>query len=146
MRILALDVGERRIGVAVSDPLGLTAQPQPTIDRQAVADPVDTVAALVAQFAASAVVVGLPLTLRGERGPQAQKVAAFADALRARVACPVEYWDERFSTHESHRSLRDAPRHKRRQRALVDQGAAQVILQGYLESPANRHRGNAHAV
>ena len=145
MRVLALDVGERRIGVAVSDPLGLTAQPQPTIDRQAVADPVEAVAALVAQFEASVVVVGLPVTLRGERGPQAQKVMAFADALRARVACPVEYWDERFSTHESRRSLRDALRHKRRQRALVDQGAAQVILQGYLECHQT-NQGNAHAV
>lgn len=134
MRVLALDVGERRIGVAVSDPLGLTAQPQPTIDRQAVDDPVEAVAALAAQLEAETVVVGLPVTLRGERGPQAQKVMAFAEALRSRLSCPVAYWDERFSTHESRRSLRDAPRHKRRQRSLVDQGAAQVILQGYLES------------
>lgn len=133
MRILALDVGERRIGIAVSDPLGWTAQPQPTLDRQA-GEPVETVAALAVRWQAERIVIGLPVTLRGERGPQAQKVMAFAEALRTRVACPIEYWDERFSTHESHRALQEAPRHKRRQRALVDQGAAQVILQGYLES------------
>ena len=132
-RILALDVGDRRIGVAVSDPLGLTAQPQPTIDRQA-ADPAETIAALAGTLHVERVVVGLPLTLRGERGPQAQKVIAFAEALQARLSCPVVYWDERFSTHESHRALRDAPRHKRRQRGLVDQTAALLILQGYLEA------------
>ena len=133
MRVLALDVGERRIGVALSDPLGLTAQPQATIDRRA-GDAVDAVIALAAQHGVETVVVGLPLTLRGGRGPQAQRVEQFAAALRARLACPVVYWDERFSTHESRRALRGAPHHKRRQRGLVDQTAAQVILQGYLES------------
>ena len=133
MRILALDVGERRIGVAVSDPLGLRAQPQPTIDRQAARDAVAAVVAAAEQLDVGEVVVGLPLTLRGERGPQAQRVVAFADELRARLSCPVRYWDERFSTHESERALRDAPLGKRRQRERVDQTAALVILQGYLE-------------
>lgn len=143
MRVLALDVGERRIGVAVSDPLGWTAQPQPTIDSQA-ADPIEAVATLAGQTQAERIIVGLPVTLRGERGPQAQKVITFAEALRARLHCPVEFWDERFSTHESQRSLRDAPRRKRRQRALVDQGAAQVILQGYLEAQRMRNPKAAH--
>ena len=133
MRILALDVGQRRIGVALSDPLGLTAQPQPTIDRQR-EDPVEAVARLVAAAQVERVVVGLPLTLRGERGPQAQLVEQLAGQLRARLGCPLVFWDERFSTHESHRALRQAPRQKRRERPLVDQTAALVILQGYLES------------
>ena len=133
MRVLALDVGQRRIGVALSDPLGLTAQPLPTIDQQA-GDAIETVAALARAHGVARVVVGLPLTLRGERGPQAQQVEHWTDRLRARLDCPVTYWDERFSTHESHRALRAAPRQKRQRRDLVDQTAALVILQGYLES------------
>ncbi len=140
MRVLALDVGDRRIGVAVSDPLGLTAQPQPTIDRQAVANPAVAVAALVHTLGVQTVVVGLPLTLRGARGPQAEHVAAFVEALTPHLSCPVVYWDERFSTQESHRLLRDAPLQKRRQRGLIDQTAALIILQGYLERTHHQPR------
>ena len=139
MRVLALDVGDRRIGVAVSDPLGLTAQPQPTIDRQTT-DPVAAIAAAVRTLGVETVVVGLPLTLRGERGVQAEHVTTFVDALTPHLACPVVYWDERFSTHESQRLLRAAPLHTRRRRGLVDQTAALVILQGYLERTHHQPR------
>ena len=124
MRVLALDVGDRRIGVAVSDPLGLTAQPQPTIDRRAVPEAAEAVAALADQWQVGAVVVGLPLTLRGRHGPQAEQVAAFVKTVEPLLRCPVVYWDERFTTQESSRSLRDAPLRKRRERGLVDQTAA----------------------
>jgi putative Holliday junction resolvase len=110
-----LDIGERRIGVALSDALGLTAQP------------------LMAQHAVQAVVVGLPLTLRGEQGPQANKVIAFVDALRRQAAVPVELLDERLTTVQGARALQEAGRTAKQRKRVVDRVAAQLILQHYLE-------------
>ena len=130
MRVLGLDVGDRYIGAALSDALGLTAQPLRVIDRQA-GEAEARVAALVDEHRAERVIVGLPLTLRGEQGPQAAKVAAFADRLRRRLAVPVELLDERLTTAQGQRVLRETGA-KRRGR-ILDRIAAQLILQQYLD-------------
>ena len=139
MRVLGLDVGDRRIGVAVSDSLGITAQRLTVVERgETLSRDVDAVATLAASHGAEAVVVGLPLTMRGEIGEQAKKVMAFVEALRQRVACPVETVDERLTTVQGQRALleTDASRAKRKQR--IDQVAAQLILQSYLDVRAHR--------
>lgn len=135
-RILGLDVGDQRIGVAMSDPLGLTAQRLTLLDRRGTPQDVEAVVRLVDAHAAEALVVGLPLTLRGEQGPQAKKVVAFCDALRRRTAVPVHLLDERLTTVQGERALlaTDTPRRKRK--AMIDQVAAQLILQQFLD--ANR--------
>ena len=139
MRVLGLDVGDRYIGVAMSDTLGLTAQPLAILDRQAGATGEAAVAALIAQHKAERVIVGLPLTLRGERGPQAEKVSAFADRLRVLAGVPVDLIDERLTTVQGQRVLRELGV-KRRGR-ILDQIAAQLILQHYLD--AQRHSASA---
>lgn len=133
MRVIGLDVGDRRIGVALSDPLGFTAQRLTVIERTAPAQDVEVVQSLVTQHGVQTVVIGLPLTMRGERGPQAQKVAAFSEALRRRLAVPIELVDERLTTVQGERALRETGTRRRKRKAVIDQVAAQLILQQYLD-------------
>ena len=126
-------MGQRRIGVALSDSLGLTAQPLTVIERQGTTADLQTLAALAAKHEVAVIVLGLPLTMRGEHGEQAQRVVSFADALRRQVTVPVEFMDERLTTVQGERALlsMDASRRKRKQ--VIDQVAAQLILQQYLD-------------
>ncbi|MSO57628.1 MAG: Holliday junction resolvase RuvX [Thermoleophilia bacterium] len=98
MRVLALDYGSARTGVAVSDPTGVLARPLCVVQRAATPAGLDELVRLVTDQEAELVVVGLPLTLRGERGPQALETEAFVAALQGRLAVPVETWDERLTT------------------------------------------------
>ena len=134
MRVLALDVGDRRIGVAISDPSGIVAQPLTVVVRQGMAVDVEAVRALVEAHAAGAVVVGLPLTLRGERGPQAQKVLDGVERLRQQPAVPIHLVDERLTTVQGERSLRETGTPARKRKQVIDQVAAQLILQQFLET------------
>ena len=139
-RILALDPGERRIGVALSDELGILATPL-CILRVRARDRIEAVAGIVRQHHVAEIVVGFPKTLRGEIGPQARKVERFVEELRAAVDAPVRLWDEQYSTAEATARLaatrrRDRPSSGRRGRAEaphVDAVAAAVILQEYLD-------------
>ena len=134
MRLLALDVGDVRIGVAVCDALEIAAYPLATLTRAgSLRRDVAAVAAAAAEQEADAVLVGLPLSLDGGIGPQAQKTQGFARALANRVAVPVVLWDESLSSVEASERLiaRGVSREKRR--ALIDQTAAALILEGYLE-------------
>ncbi len=133
MRVLGLDVGDRRIGVALSDPLGLTAQPLIVLERRGLAKDLEALCAMVQRHDVEAVIVGLPLTLRGERGVQAQKVASFSDALRRRVAVPVQFIDERFTTAQGERALREMGASRGKRKRVIDQVAAQLILQQFLD-------------
>ena len=135
-RILALDVGSRRIGVAMSDPLGLTAQGLPTLLRTTTAADIAAIQRLAEQQGIGTIVVGLPIRTTGHRGPEAERVETFADALAAATGRPVLRWDERFSTAEGARVLREHGVNTRRSKPHLDRLAAQLILQGYLE--ANR--------
>lgn len=133
MRVLCLDVGDRRIGVAVSDPSGTIATPLAVLYRSAERRDHEAIATLVKDQAADVVLVGLPRTLRGEIGPQAQRVITFAHRLRAALEVPVEFWDERHSTVDAEQIVRHRGGRKGRSGGAVDHVAAAVILQNYLD-------------
>jgi putative Holliday junction resolvase len=133
-RILALDVGERRIGVAVSDLTATVARPLHTIERASRVEDFATINAVVDEQEARLVVVGLPLTLRGEIGPQAQWIERYAEALAETLSVPIEMWDERYSTLDAEEILQRGGRKRRRGQDDIDAIAAAVILQGYLDS------------
>ena len=139
--LLALDVGEKRVGVAVSDALGILASPLKTLQRTTTAALLEDIAELVRDHGAEAVVVGLPKTLRNTHSRQTQKVTSFADNLVKALDVPVVLWDERLSTAEATRILRgpdDGRRRgastKRRKRVKdnVDQVAATLVLESYM--------------
>ncbi len=135
MRVLALDVGDRRIGVALSDPTGLIAGPLTVIYRMAERRDHQTIAELAGEHSAELIVVGLPKTLAGDIGLQAQRVLRFGERLAQVVEVPIAYWDERHSTVDAERIVRAREgRRSRRQRAAVDDVAAAVILQSYLDA------------
>lgn len=137
MRVLALDVGERRIGIAISDPTGTLARPLQALARGSREEDFAAIAALVAEHDVGLVVVGQPLSLDGTEGPQARRVARYAEALAAHLTVRVISWDERFTTVEAEKVLRQGRKEKDRRRARtkgeLDAVAAAVILQGYLD-------------
>jgi putative Holliday junction resolvase len=130
--ILALDFGKARIGAAMSDELQLLAHPLETIraNEQALA----RIAEIVREKKVDHVVTGLPKQLNGQIGAAATEVLEFVEKLRAILSCPVVTWDERLTTAAAHRALRDAGKKTRHTRGYVDQVAAQMILQSYLDS------------
>ena len=132
--ILALDLGHARIGVAISDELQLFAHPLETIpaDEKATL----RVAQIIRQKKVEQVVVGIPRQMNGRIGVAATEALRFAENLRAILPCPVVTWDERLTTVAAHRALRDAGKKTRDTRAYVDQVAAQMVLQGYLDRSA----------
>ena len=132
--VLALDVGDRRIGVAASDPTGSLASPVTTIERTDEVTDIEAVLELVSQHEAVEIVVGMPFTLSGEKGTQARKVEGFKRSLARQSSVPVTVIDERLSSVEAERLLRASGKKPSRHRALVDAAAAAVILQSYLDS------------
>jgi putative Holliday junction resolvase len=132
-RILGLDVGSKTIGVAVSDPLGITAQGLPTIRRQNKRLDFEQLDHLIRRYEVSEIVVGLPLRLSGAEGIQAEKMKKFALDLGQRFALPVHLWDERLTSAEANRVLRDSEMSIRRRGEVVDQLAAVLILQSFIE-------------
>ncbi|MFB3737970.1 MAG: Holliday junction resolvase RuvX [Candidatus Velamenicoccus archaeovorus] len=134
-RVLGLDLGDARIGVAISDPERRLAVPLGTV-RTGAPEDLRAIAALVREHGAALVVLGLPLTMAGERGARAHHAERFAGALRAFLDVPVVLQDERLSTVEAERALRDAGASGRERRRAVDRSAAAVILQAYLDAHA----------
>ena len=133
MRTAALDVGDARIGVAVSDELGITAQGIGVVKRVGGRRDLEALTALLAHYAPSRLLVGLPLNMNGSEGPQAAKVRAFAEQVGAHLGLPLEFWDERLSTVAAERVLLEADVRRKRRREVVDQVAAVLILQGWLD-------------
>lgn len=131
-RILGVDLGRVRTGVAVSDELGMLAHPVETIPARA--DTARRVAEIVREKNVERVVIGLPRHMNGSVGVGATEALAFAEKLRAQVACEVITWDERMTTMAANRALRDSGQKSRNSRGVVDQVAAQMILQGYLDA------------
>jgi putative holliday junction resolvase len=128
-------VGSKRIGVAVSDELGLTAQPVLTLVRRRNArEDVRSLARLARRFNVAAIVVGNPLHLSGEASPQAEKTKAFAGELGEWTGLPIHLWDERLTTREAHQILYETGHPRQDHRRVVDQVAATLILQSFLES------------
>lgn len=134
MRILGLDVGDRRIGLAISDPNGQIAVPLRTLHRGTPAGGIGAIAALVQEEGVEAVVVGLPLRLDGSAGRQAESVQEFVRQLLPAVKVPVTLWDERLSTVQAEQLLRRDRRSPRKSKGEQDALAAAIILQGYLDS------------
>jgi putative Holliday junction resolvase len=131
-RILGIDLGRARIGVAVSDELGMLAHPVETIPAQG--DPGRRIAEIVREKNAERVVIGLPRHMNGSVGAGGAEALAFAEKLRARLECEVVTWDERMTTMAANRALRDSGQKTRNSRGFVDQVAAQMILQSYLDA------------
>ena len=130
MRLLGLDVGEKRIGVAVTDPIGLFAQPISTIMR-GVHD-IEEIEALVKEYDITEVVVGLPVNMNGSLGPGAEKVQEFAQKLKEVLTVPIVFEDERLSTSMAERMMIDADVSRRKRKNSVDKIAAAIILEGRL--------------
>lgn len=143
MRALGLDVGTKTIGVAVSDGLGLTAQAVTTIRRTNLKADLAALAELAREHEASSLVVGLPLNMDGSEGPRAEASRKFADSATQALGLPAEFWDERLSTVAAERTLLEADLSRARRRQVIDQVAAQFILQGWLD--AHRSAADVHA-
>jgi len=133
-RILGLDHGQRRIGVAVSDELGLTAQPLLTIVHTSHRNDLRSLGRLLRRYNCAAIVLGWPIHLSGDRSPRAIAAEKFADSLRAEFDLPVHLWDERMSTAEAHRHLDAVGRGARDRKDVIDQVAAVLILQSWLDA------------
>lgn len=139
MRVLALDLGSKRIGVAVSDPTGTLASPHDVLIRSGdLGRDHLRVAALVEETGAQRLVIGLPLSLDGSIGPSATSVIEEVELLAAALEIPVETFDERLTTVTAHRLLAEQGVTSRRRREIVDGAAAAVLLQTWLDSPARR--------
>jgi len=140
MRILGLDFGTKRIGVAMSDELMLTAQGMDTIQRRDTRSDVEAIAKIVADNGVTEVVVGLPINMDGTEGAKVREVSEFVDNLAKSVKVPIVTKDERLTTVQAERTLLEADMSRSRRKGLRDMLAAQLILQSYLDS---RRRGNA---
>lgn len=136
-RILGLDVGDRRIGVAVSDRLGITAQPVLTLVRTNRRQDLRSLARLIRKYGCTEVVVGNPIYMSGDLSPQAVKAQSFAHALQETTGVALHLWDERLSTTEAHRYLDEVGRAPSARRAVIDQVAAVLILQAFLDARAS---------
>ena len=131
MAILGLDVGEKRIGVALAE--GLLAIPLTVIDRKVEETDMELIMALVEEYKAERIVVGLPLSMNGAIGAQAEEVLAFSGALAEHVDIPVDTWDERLSTVTAERLLIDTGMKRKKRKRKLDAMAAAIILQAYLD-------------
>ena len=134
MRTFGLDVGTRTVGVALSDALGITAQGLTTLRRSGLRKDLTALKRLGEAHEVTSAVVGLPLNMDGSEGASAARSRAFGEALARALAVPVHYWDERLSTVAAHRALRESDLSAERRRELVDQVAATLILQGWLDA------------
>ena len=136
MRILGLDVGSKTIGMAVSDELELVANTLATLQRKGMAQDLRNLAAVIAEQEVGAIVVGLPKNMNGSLGPSAQMVLELVEELKRTVAQPVVTWDERLSTVAAEKVLLEADMSRKKRKKVIDQVAAVLILQGYLDSRA----------
>jgi len=137
MRILGLDVGNKKIGVAISDELGFTAQGIGVIIRQDLKQDLKKIQELIQQYDIGKIVLGLPRNMNGTLGPQSELVKKFGEALRLDSGIEISYWDERLTTVEAERSLIDADMSRKKRRDVIDKVAAVLILQGYLNYRTN---------
>ncbi|MDO7788703.1 Holliday junction resolvase RuvX [Desulforamulus aquiferis] len=137
MRIMGLDVGDKTIGVAISDPLGWTAQSIEVIRRKDNIDQdLSRLGELVKEYSVERFLVGMPKNMNGTIGPQGEKVMEFIEQLKRKIDLPVKIWDERLSTVAAERTLLEADVSRSKRKKVIDKMAAAVILQGYLDSGA----------
>src|SRR5260370_24151983 len=142
MRTMALDLGSKTIGVAISDELGITGQSLKTLRRSSMRSDLADLGDLIREHGVSRIIVGLPLNMDGSEGPMAAGSRAFGKALAADVGIPVEYWDERLSTVAAERVLLEGDVSRRRRRQVVDSVTAGIIVQGGLGARSMYDGGN----
>ncbi|HAS73140.1 MAG TPA: Holliday junction resolvase RuvX [Clostridiales bacterium UBA8960] len=141
MRVMGLDVGDRTIGVAISDALLITAQGKETIFRQSLKQDIDRLIELINEYEVTKIVAGMPYNMNGTLGPQSEKTKQFMDKLEKKLIYSdrikgkilIEYWDERMTTLSATRMLIDADMRRDKRKEVVDKLAATLILQGYLD-------------
>lgn len=138
MRILGLDIGDRTIGVAVSDPLGFTAQGVTTIRRKSNEKDLEELKKICDEYKVETIVSGLPKNMNGTLGPQSEKVVAFCKLIEEEIKLPIKMWDERLTTVAAHRVMLEADLSRSKRKKIVDKMAAMYILQGYLDSIGTR--------
>ena len=134
MRILGLDIGSKRIGLALSDELGFTAQGLKTLESRGRNNDIAAIVKIVEEFDVTEIVVGMPYNMDGSEGPQAEKALAMMEELTQATSVPVFKWDERMSTMAAERMLVEADLSRAKRRKVIDKVAAVIILQGYLDS------------
>lgn len=134
MRVLGLDVGDKTIGVAVSDPLGFTAQGIKTIIRTSKKKDIEELREICNKYEVESIVVGLPKNMNGTIGPQGEKVLSFCEYIKLNINIPIKLWDERLTTVAAHRAMLEADLSRAKRKKIVDKIAATYILQGYLDS------------
>lgn len=135
MRVMGLDFGARTVGVAMTDPMGLTAQPVKTITREresAIRKTLSEIAALIEEYQVERVILGLPLNMNDSEGERAEKTRAFAEKLAARITVPIEFMDERLTTLAAQEILDESGVPRSEQKRVIDQVAAQLILQSWM--------------
>lgn len=133
-RILGLDVGSKRIGLALSDPLGITAQGLETLHRKNKRSDFSQLEQLIREHRVAEIVIGLPLRMTGGEGIQAEKMQAFAEEVRRRFRLPVHLWDERLTSAQANRLLRETDMSIKRRGEVVDQMSAVLILQSWMDA------------
>ncbi|AKA70008.1 Holliday junction resolvase RuvX [Clostridium scatologenes] len=138
MRILGLDIGDRTIGVAVSDPLGITAQGITTIRRKNKDEDIKQLKSICDEYSVETIVSGLPKNMNGTLGPQSEKVLKFCEVIKEKIGLPIKMWDERLTTVAAHRAMLEADLSRNKRKKIVDKMAAIYILQGYLDSISNK--------
>lgn len=134
MRILSLDVGDKTIGVAVSDPLGFTAQGLTTIRRKNIAYDIQELNKICIEYSIETIICGLPKNMNGTIGVQGEKVLEFCEIIKQNIQIPIKMWDERLTTAAAHRAMLEADLSRAKRKKIVDKMAAAYILQGYLDS------------
>jgi len=136
-RILAIDYGSRRMGLAVSDPLGITSQGIETLQRKNKRNDFSRLGQVIREYNVQEIVLGYPLRMSGAEGIQSEKVAGFAEELRQKFKLPVHLWDERLTSAEANRVLREADLSIQKRAQAVDRMAAVLILQSFLQARSN---------
>lgn len=136
---MGLDIGSQTIGVAISDELGVTAQALKTLRRRSKQEDLQELSSLVSQFDIGKIVVGLPLNMDGSQGKQAERVLTWAGTLQQTLQISVVTWDERLSTVSASKILLEADLSRKKRKKVIDQVAAVIILQGYLDHARSSH-------
>ncbi len=135
-KALGIDLGDVRIGLALSDDLGMLAHPLETLRTDEKPDVVERIARIVERDKVEIIILGMPRNMDGTYGPAAEKTKVFAERLRPKVPCAIKFWDERLTSVAAQKALHAGGRNAKQSRAVIDQVAAQFILQGYLDSIA----------
>ncbi|HCN19738.1 MAG: Holliday junction DNA helicase RuvA [Planctomycetes bacterium RIFCSPHIGHO2_02_FULL_50_42] len=140
MRILGVDYGKKRLGLAISDPLCITAQGLPTLERRDIAHDMEALAGIIQEWGIDEIVVGLPKRMDNTLGEAAQEALAFAEELRGRFPLTVHLMDERLSTVRAHRAMKEGGLSRKKRTERADMVSAQLILQDYLDQKSRRSR------